>query len=210
MATDAAKRRRRSPTQARAARRERKNRRSRLRRFLLLGGAGLITGLFLIALFIPVGGLGGGGRSGPDGPGVRQEDQGRDHIDLGGSHPSYSSSPPTSGWHYDYPHAPVAWGIKDEPLAPEVFIHNMEHGGIILHYNCPDDDCTDEVEQMKEIVRTARTDETILMPNPDMESRFALTAWNWLLQMEEYDDGLAREFVRNHLNSPNAPEWQAR
>ena len=146
----------------------------------------------------------------PDGPGVRQPDQGRDHIDQGGSHPPYNSNPPTSGWHYDYPHAPSAWGIKDEPLAPEVFIHNMEHGGIILHYNCPEDDCQDEVEQMKEIIRTARTDETILMPNPDMESRFALTAWNWLLEMDAYDDDLAREFVRNHLNSANAPEWPAR
>ena len=83
----------------------------------------------------------------------------------------------------------------------------MEHGGVILHYNCPDG-CSDEVKQMEEIVR--RTDETILMPNPDMESRFALTAWNWLLTMEEYDDALARDFVRNHLNSPNAPEWPSR
>ena len=31
-----------------------------------------------------------------------------------------------------------------------------------------------------------------------------------LLTMEEWDDELAREFVTNHLNSPNAPEWQAR
>lgn len=209
MATNAAKRRRRSPTQARAARRERRSRRNRLRRFLLLGGAGAITGLFLIALFIPQG-FGGGGPDVPDGPGVRQPDQGRDHIDPGGSHPPYNSSPPTSGWHYDYPHAPSAWGIKDEPLAPEVFIHNMEHGGIILHYNCPEDDCEVEVEQMKDIIRNARTDETILMPNPDMESRFALTAWNWLLEMDVYDDDLARDFVRNHLNSANAPEWPAR
>lgn len=203
MASEVTKRRRQSPTQARAARRERRNRRSRVKRIFALAAVGTVSALFLIALFIPSN-LGGGGGSAPDGPGVRQPDQGREHIPDGGSHPPYNSSPPTSGWHYE---RWASWGIKNEPLPPGRFVHNMEHGGVILHYNCPDG-CQDEVEQMAEIVR--RTDETILMPNPDMESRFALTAWNWLLTMDEYDDDLAREFVRNHLNSINAPEWQSR
>lgn len=197
------RRRRQTPTQARAARRERRNRRTRLKRILALVAVGGVSGLFLIALFIPQS-FGGGERALPDGPGVKQEDQGREHIPEGGSHAPYNTIPPTSGWHYD---RWASWGIKSEPLPSELFIHNMEHGGVILHYNCPDG-CPDEIEKMSEIVR--RADETILMPNPDMESRFALTAWNWLLTMEEYDDALAREFVRNHRNSPNAPEWQSR
>ena len=199
-------RRRQTPTQARAARRERRNRRNRLKRILALVAVGGVSGLFLIALFIPQSFGGGGGGSVPDGPGVRHEDQGREHIPEGGSHPPYSSSPPTSGWHLDR-WAP--WGIKTEPLPPELFIHNMEHGGVILHYRCPDG-CPEEVEKMRKIVQDSRIDELILMPNPDMESRFALTAWNWLLTMEEYDDDRAREFVNSHLNSPNAPEWQSR
>ncbi len=197
-------RRRQTPTQARAARRERRNRRTRLKRILALVAVGGVSGLFLIALFIPQSFGGGGGGSIPDGPGVRQEDQGRDHIPEGGSHAPYNSSPPTSGWHFD---RWASWGIKDEPLPPELFIHNMEHGGVILHYNCPDG-CPDEIDQMSEIV--SLTDETILMPNPDMESRFALTAWNWLMTMELYDDSMARDFVKSHLNSANAPEWPSR
>lgn len=204
MATDATGRRRQTPTQARAARRERRNRRTRLKRILALTAVGGVSALFLIALFIPQSFGGGGNRDLPDGPGVRLEDQGREHIPEGGSHAPYNMSPPTSGWHYD---RWASWGIKTEPLPAELFIHNMEHGGVILHYNCPDG-CPDEVDQMEEIVR--RTDETILMPNPDMESRFALTAWNWILTMEEYDDNQARDFVRSHLNSPNAPEWPSR
>jgi hypothetical protein len=197
-------RRRQTPTQARAARRERRNRRTRLKRILALAAVGGVSGLFLIALFIPQSFGGGGNRDIPDGPGVRQEDQGREHIPEGGSHAPYNTFPPTSGWHYD---RWASWGIKSEPLAEELFIHNMEHGGVILHYNCPDG-CQNEVESMSEIVR--RTDETILMPNPNMDSRFAVTAWNWLMTMEVYDDSMAREFVRSHLNSPNAPEWPSR
>ena len=203
MASEVTRRRRQTPTQARAARRERRNRRTRLKRILALVAVGGVSGLFLIALFIPQS-FGGGERALPDGPGVRQEDQGNQHIPEGGSHAPYNTNPPTSGWHYD---RWASWGIKSEPLPSELFIHNMEHGGVILHYNCPDG-CPDEVAQMEEIVR--RTDETILMPNPEMESRFALTAWNWLLTMEEYDDQQARDFVRSHLNSPNAPEWPSR
>ena len=203
MASEVTRRRRQTPTQARAARRERRNRRNRLKRILALVAVGGVSGLFLIALFIPQS-FGGGERDLPDGPGVRLDDQGQEHIPEGGSHAPYNASPPTSGWHYD---RWASWGIKTEPLPPELFIHNMEHGGVILHYNCPDG-CPGEVEMMSDIVN--RTDETILMPNPDMESRFALTAWNWLLTMEEYDDQQARDFVRSHLNSPNAPEWFSR
>lgn len=204
MASEVTPRRRQTPTQARAARRERRNRRNRLKRILALVAVGGVSGLFLIALFIPQSFGGGSDRSIPDGPGVRLEDQGREHIPEGGSHAPYNASPPTSGWHYD---RWASWGIKTEPLPPELYIHNMEHGGVILHYNCPDG-CPDEVAQMEEIVQ--RTDETILMPNPNIESRFALTAWNWVLTMDEYDDGQARDFVRSHLNSPNAPEWISR
>ena len=202
MVSEVTRRRRQTPTQARAARRERRNRRTRLKRILALVAVGGVSGLFLIALFVPQS-LGGGERDLPDGPGVRQVDQGRAHIPEGGSHAPYNSSPPTSGWHYE---RWTSWGIKDQPLPPELYIHNMEHGGVILHYNCPDG-CPDEIERMSDIVRG--THETILMPNPDMESRFALTAWNWLLTMEEYDDALAKDFIRNHLNSPNAPEWRS-
>ena len=203
MASEVTRKRRQTPTEARAARRERRNRRNRLKKILALTAVGGVSALFLIALFVPQS-FGGGERSVPDGPGVRQEDQGREHVPEGGSHAPYNTNPPTSGWHYD---RWASWGIKTEPLPSELFIHNMEHGGIILHYNCPDG-CADEVEQMEEIVR--RTDETILMPNPDIESRFALTAWTWLLTMDEYDDDLARKFVKNHWNSPIAPEWPSR
>ena len=198
------RRRRQTPTQARAARRERRNRRTRLKRILALGAVSGVSALFLIALFIPQSFGGGGGGSIPDGPGVRQEDQGGEHIPVGGSHAPYNSSPPTSG---------VALrklgvlGYQERAAPSERFIHNMEHGGIILHYKCPDG-CPDEIDQMSEIV--SLTDETILMPNPNMESRFALTAWNWLMTMEVYDDSLARDFVKSHLNSANAPEWLSR
>ena len=204
MSNEAQQGKRLTPTQARAARRDRKNRRTRFKRWLAVSAVGLVTALFILALFVPSNFGGGGGGTTPTGPGERFDNQGNTHIELGGSHPVYNSNPATSGWHYDQP---ASWGVKTEPLPPERFVHNMEHGGIVLHHNCADG-CEDVVNKMTAIANAAN--EAIVMPNPEMESRFALTAWNFLLTMEEWDDELAREFGTNHLNSPNAPEGQAR
>ena len=105
---------------------------------------------FILSLFLPsfsgigFGGLGGG--SAPDGPGERFSEVNRDHIGAGASHGSYNSVPATSGWHYAQPLAPVRWGVHEEFLADEIRLHNLEHGGVAVHYNCPEG-CDELVQQ---------------------------------------------------------------
>ena len=194
-----------TPTQARAARRERKTKKQRFQRIMIVGGVGAISVLFLVALFVPDLSSLSAGSSGDLPDGQRFDNQGEEHIEIGESHAPYNSNPATSGWHYD---TPASWGVKTEQLPQERVIHNLEHGGIVIQYNCPDNSCPEEVEALEAIVRL--TDETILMPNADMPTRFALTAWNWLLTMDTLDEELAKDFVRSHLNSPNSPEPFAR
>ena len=59
--------------------------------------------------------------------------QGRDHIKVGANHPSYNSNPPTSGPHYE---EPVAAGVYESEYADENLIHSLEHGYVIISYNC--------------------------------------------------------------------------
>ena len=65
-------------------------------------------------------------------PGQKIEDLGRDHLtDL--SEISYNSNPPTSGAHF-----PV-WakkGLYDRVLSDGHLIHSLEHGYIVISYNC--------------------------------------------------------------------------
>lgn len=59
-------------------------------------------------------------------------DLGRDHIPAG-TKVQYNSNPPTSGPHY------AEWeraGIYDQPLTDGKLVHSLEHGYIIISYNC--------------------------------------------------------------------------
>jgi hypothetical protein len=68
-------------------------------------------------------------------PGRQVPEMNRLHVQPGQAHPPYNSVPATSGWHYGQPDAPVAWGVYAVALVDEVLVHNLEHGGIGVHYN---------------------------------------------------------------------------
>ena len=137
-------------------------------------------------------------------PGVRVPDQGRDHIQRGQSHPPYNSVPATSGWHYSIRGvAPASWGVHDEVLPDEALVHNLEHGGVGVHYNCPGG-CAELVKQLAAIV--ARHDKVIMAPYPGMDTRIALTAWNFLDGFNDFNEARITAFIDHHVSSPNAPE----
>ena len=147
----------------------------------------------------------------PDGPGQRIDDLGTIHISSGDDHPPYNSVPATSGWHYGQPLAPTRWGIHDAFLENEVQIHNLEHGGIGISYNCPDG-CDELVAQLGGLVDEAieQGGKVIMSPNPNTESVITLTAWTFLDQFDIFDEDRIRDFVGAHESSPNAPEPNAR
>ena len=145
-----------------------------------------------------------GGDPQPETPGVHYPDQGNAHIGLGDDHPPYISTPATSGWHYPVPLAPAPWASYTQPLPDEVLVHNLEHGGIGAHYNCPEG-CADLVDRIAAAVRGRG--KIIMAPYPGMESRIALTAWNYLDTFEEFDEERIVAFIEAHESSPNAPEF---
>ena len=65
-------------------------------------------------------------------PGQTIPDLGRDHVPEG-EIVEYNSNPPTSGSHYESWEKP---GIYDRPLKDEKLVHSLEHGYIIVSYNC--------------------------------------------------------------------------
>jgi len=68
----------------------------------------------------------------------------------------WSSNPPATGSHY-----PIwaGWDRHYLQLDRGYYVHNAEHGGIVLLYNCPAG-CPDVVESLKAIVRNASPDPT--------------------------------------------------
>ena len=142
-------------------------------------------------------------------PGVRTEDRGGAHIAPGDSFPPYATVPATSGPHYDRPLAPAPWGVHDEVLLDEVLVHNLEHGGIGVHHNCPAG-CEDLVARLAEIVTAAvdRGEKVIMSPYPGMSATIALTAWTFIDLFLEFDEERVLDFIGAHESSPIAPEYQ--
>lgn len=74
----------------------------------------------------------------PPPPGFVQPDMGHAHVGPG-TRVSYTNCPPASGKHYfqtgQGPIAPKFYGADEQPL-PQGWVHNLEHGAIVLLYNC--------------------------------------------------------------------------
>ena len=199
-----------TPTQARRARRARRQRRRRI--YIWAGGVAvaLIASTLVLSIILPglpLGTLFQGGT--PEGPGLRIDDQGAVHVSPGEDHPAYNSVPATSGWHYDLPLAPARWGIYDEPVADEVLLHNLEHGYVNVHYDCPEE-CPELLTQLTRLVQEGidRGGKLLMSPYPGMDNRVALTAWTFLDRFDEFDEERIRAFVNAHESSPNAPEYR--
>ena len=76
-----------------------------------------------------------------------------------------------------------------------------------MHYDCPVG-CGELVAQLASIVEGAVAQglKVIMTPYPGMETRIALTAWNFLDAFGGFDEERIRTFIRAHESSPNAPE----
>jgi hypothetical protein len=142
-------------------------------------------------------------------PGRTMPIQGRDHIEKGQQHVAYNSKPPTSGPHWNIGgEAPVAWGIYKEPIPDEAQIHNLEHGGIAIQYNCRD--CPDLVQQLEDFYnRYTQANKLPLMPNStkvivapyyDMPNKIALTAWGHIDTFDQFDEQRITKFVEAYRN----------
>ncbi len=143
--------------------------------------------------------------SNPAAVGTAVPSMGGQHVPVGAPHATYNSTPPTSGPHWD---TPADWGIYPEPVPEERWVHNMEHGGIVILYNCPQT-CPDLTSKLETLFKTAPRSKLgnvklLITPYNKVPNRLTLVAWNYYLPLDDYDDALVRGFIINHLDK--APE----
>lgn len=65
-------------------------------------------------------------------PGIQLADEGREHVPIG-TEVAYGTNPPTSGNHYAQW---TKWGVYDTPKDDRNLVHSLEHGYVIISYNC--------------------------------------------------------------------------
>lgn len=122
------------------------------------------------------------------------EDEGQDHADPG-AHVTYKTDPPTSGSHYDK-WAPA--GIYEAgEIRPELIVHNLEHGNIVIYF----DRSVLSKADMDELIALPKKyagqwDGVLLVDRKNKENPIILTAWRVILPLKGYD----KEKVLNFLD----------
>lgn len=131
---------------------------------------------------------------------------GREHVEVG-TKVGYNSNPPTSGSHHE------VWtksGVYDKPTDDGYLVHSLEHGYVIISYNCEMEasmvigtkvgtksaerdkkECLAFVKELKDFVDSDSW-KMILIPRPSLDMNFALTAWGKIDKFNTKDASLER------------------
>ncbi len=133
--------------------------------------------------------------------GRQMPDAGQVHIPMG-DRGVYATYPPTSGQHWGETWAD--WTMYDRPLPPEEYVHNLEHGGIVLLYRC-DKPCPDLVKQLRQLYTTfphAKNGKVkmVVAPDPKIKTPIAILAWTWIDELPRLDRDRLLRFYRAHVD----------
>jgi hypothetical protein len=137
------------------------------------------------------------------------------HLSPGQPLPQYSTNPPTSGPHYN---ATLGSGFYDEddpwtePFqnAPGYIVHSMEHGYVVMWYNCSvvsEAECSSLKENIQAVIEAENQFKIIGFPITTTSQPLVLTSWGYILEMDSWDGELVSTFVDRNRN--NAPESTA-
>ena len=128
--------------------------------------------------------------------GVRQLaelNKGTDHLPAGAPDPKYNSNPPTSGPHLG---STAPWGAQDETVDKKLLVHNLEHGGVIIHYK---DLPPKDVDAINDLV-DSYPDGVIAQPSDDIERPVAISAWRHLQTCQKVSIDVIKAFIKEHCN----------
>lgn len=131
--------------------------------------------------------------------------EGVSHTDEGAL-VTFNTDPPTSGTHYPVWGAP---GFYDEVVEDGYLVHNLEHGYIIIWYDCDQtSDCDGLQDQIIELIAEWDGYKIIAAPRSGMDTPITLTSWTRLARMDEFNADLIGEYItqfHNDAPEPNAP-----
>ncbi len=138
--------------------------------------------------------------TGSDEIGRRMPDEGQQHVPAG-TPVTYGHYPPTSGPHWP---RPAPWGEYEQEVPPEIWVHNLEHGGIVLLYRC-DAPCPELVRQLRELYATFPKSKhghvkLLITPYRRLKTRLAILAWTWIDELAEFNRDRLLRFYRAHVD----------
>lgn len=125
--------------------------------------------------------------------------EGQEHIASLEQEVQYKTNPPTSGNHFGNP---ADWGVYPDTVDPRILVHNLEHGGSVIHYN---DISEEDIEKLEDLVDNEFPEGAILNPNPDIDHPLAMAAWRATQTCERVSVEVVRGFVKARCNKTHEP-----
>lgn len=128
----------------------------------------------------------------------------------------YNHDPPTSGCHYSIANqAPVPPGFYNQEIPAEYWVHNLEHGYVVVLYNCPSPPgCASDIDQLKTWRKGLGPDpagngqipyaKVVVLPWHTMPVKFAAVSWDYYQGWDSLDISKVQAFYDNHVG--HAPE----
>ena len=110
---------------------------------------------------------------------------------------SYNSNPPTSGAHTG---ETAPWGVSTTPLPDISLVHNLEHGGIVLHYR-PDIDEA-QLQQLTALAGELQVQDRkiVLAPRAENDALITATAWGKVIKQQSFNSDELRAFFSAYIN----------
>jgi hypothetical protein len=144
------------------------------------------------------------------------DDLGRQHVTRGQS-VRYTYCPPSSGSHYnDLPDGPIPAKFygSDEATLPQGWIHNLEHGAMVVLYSCAKGGCSDaDLAALRAYSGERPTSPLCALPDTlivtrfdDMAEPFAAVVWDRVLYQPTLDIAGLRAFWDRYAD--RGPERQ--
>jgi hypothetical protein len=135
------------------------------------------------------------------------------HVPVG-TPVDYDSNPPCNG-----PHYPIwaAYQTYSSPVPRPYYVHDLEHGAIVLVYKCDQDDGCPAIVQGLQATSDAIPDDpvctlqgegvrvrTVITPDPLLDVPVAAAAWGWVYRADCLDLPSLKSFALAHY--AQAPE----
>jgi hypothetical protein len=125
----------------------------------------------------------------------------------------YNHDPPTSGCHYSIAQqAPVPPGSYNSEIPAEYWVHNLEHGYVVVLYNCPTG-CASDFQKLVAWRKSLPPDpaaptlgyaKVLVLPWHTMPKKFAAVSWDYYQGWDSLDIDKVQAFYDNHVG--HAPE----
>lgn len=132
--------------------------------------------------------------------GRRMPDEGFQHVPEG-TPGTYGHQPPTSGQHWP---RWARWDFYTREVPPEIWVHNLEHGGTVILYRC-DTPCPDLIQQLRGLYDTFPKSKhghvkLLITPHQKLGTRLAILAWTWLDELDQFDRERLLRFYQDHVD----------